>query len=316
MNDDSPNFVVPSGSHHRVSVSEYTGNAKTPKNVVVSNPEETLKRKLAVDHVHDVSTNTDLTVAKDLQQPTSVEALPAGNTPKPNVLKVSDNGIGANRQTTAATVAAPNVQDVATEVIATNIQDLSAETFKDNLQSINNNSPVSDNRQPVKGPALVEPNLQKVAGEAVAPDNLQSLGQDEQDNTRVVIDTARSEPNRQAVVADDVGINRQALRNAAAMPNRQEIGAEKIANHSEKLPGAEIARDQAQLPSGTEHGTANPSALRGSSANAQSHAAPTAKEIKRKHDQAASEFQRRLLGIKQNVDNLNDRLTDFEQKQP
>lgn len=316
MNDDSPHFVVPSGSEHRVSVSEYTGDAKTPKNVVVSDPEETRERKLAFDHQHDVSANTDRTVVKDTQQAASVEALAATDTNKPKVLQVPDNGVGANGQTTAATPAVPNVQHVATEVIATNAQALPTEAVKDNLQSVSNNPQISDNRQPVNGPALVEPNLQKVTGEAVAPDNRQSLGQDQQDDTRVLIDTARSEPNRQAVAADDVGINRQALSHAAAMPNRQEIGAEKIADHSEKLSGAEIARSQVQLPSDEQPGIANAPPLRSSPASGPSHAAPAAEETKLKHDQTASAFQRRLLGIKHNVDNLNGRLTDFEQKQP
>lgn len=316
MNDDSPHFVVPSGSEHRVSVSEYTGDAKTPKNVVVSDSEETRERKLAFDHLHDVSANTDRTVAKDPQQAASVEALAAADTNKPKALQVPDNGIGANGQTAAVTPSAPNVQHVATEVIASNAQALPTDAFKDNLQSVSNNPPVSDNRQPVNGPALVEPNLQKVAGDAVAPDNLQSLAQDQQDDTRVVIDTARSEPNRQAVAADDVSINRQALSHAAAMPNRQEIGAEKIADHSENLPSAEIARGQVQLPSDEQPGIANAPPLRSSPTSEPSHAAPAAEETKLKHDQAASAFQRRLLGIKHNVDNLNGRLTDFEQKQP
>ena len=50
--DDIPSFVVSSGSEHHVSVSEHTGNAKTPHNKVVSHEEETQARKLAFEK-HD-----------------------------------------------------------------------------------------------------------------------------------------------------------------------------------------------------------------------------------------------------------------------
>ena len=42
MDDDEFSGFVSSGKKMRVSVSEHTGNAKTPKNIVTSNEEETL----------------------------------------------------------------------------------------------------------------------------------------------------------------------------------------------------------------------------------------------------------------------------------
>ncbi len=49
MNDDDFTGIVRSGSQHSVSVSEHTGNAKTPKNIVASHEEETEARKRAFE---------------------------------------------------------------------------------------------------------------------------------------------------------------------------------------------------------------------------------------------------------------------------
>ncbi|PUE25390.1 hypothetical protein B9Z39_12335 [Limnohabitans sp. JirII-29] len=387
MNDDFPDFVVRSGSEHHVSVSEHTGNAKTPKNVVVSHPEETRERKLAFDHVHDVSTDT--AQDKTPQQPANAVAVPASDSAKANVLNVpitvlapnkqdvnidsmqdhrqaiaQDDLIGTNRQTTATTApTSANVQNVSTEVIAANKQALPTETLKDNLQSLGKGQLESDNRQAVTGAPTAGSNVQNVPVNEVISDNKQGIPQDTLDDTRVVIDTAGSESNRQAVPTDDVGINRQALSNAASAPNRQPgltqafstneqpiptlqveayptavaqgaalsdnhqaIDAEKIADHLEKLPSAKtalaqvpFASDEASPSSAASHEAAsktNTYPTQGSSADAPSHTNLTAEEKKLKHEEAAAAFQRRLLGIKHNVDNLNDRLTDFEQKLP
>lgn len=387
MNDDFPDFVVPSGSQHHVSVSEHTGNAKTPKNVVVSHPEETRERKLAFDHIHDVS--TDAAQDKNPQQAANAVAVPASDSVKANVLNVpitvlapnkqdvstdslqdhrqaiaQDDTIGTNRQITATTApTSANVQNVTTEVIAANKQALPTETFQDKLQSLGKGQSERDNRQAVTGAPPTQANVQIVSASGVDSDNKQGIPPDPRDDTRVVIDTTASEPNRQAVPTNNVDINRQALSDAASAPNRQPglpqafstneqpiptlhveaysphvddgaalpanrqaIDAEKIAAHLEKIPSAETARAQAAFPSAEASlssapsheasGKANASATHGSLTDAPSHTTLTAEEKKLKHEETAAAFQRRLLGIKHNVDNLNDRLTDFEQKLP
>jgi hypothetical protein len=385
MNDDFPDFVVRSGSEHHVSVSERTGNAKTPKNIVVSHPEKTRERKLAFDHVNDVSTDT--AQDKTQQQPDNAVAVPASDSAKANVLNVpitalapnkqdvnidsiqdhrqaiaQDDTVGTNRQTTATTApTSANVQNVTTEVIAANKQALPTETLKDNRQSLGKGQPKRNNRRAVTGAPTAGSNVQNVPVNGVISDNKQGIPQDTLDDTRVVIDTAGSESNRQAVPTDDVGINRQALSNAASAPNRQPgltqalstneqpiprlqvetyptavaqgaalsdnrqaIDAEKIADHLEKIPSAEtalalvpFASDEASPFSKASHeapNKANAYPTQGSSADTPPHANLTPEEKKLKHEEAAAEFQRRLLGIKHDVDNLNDRLTDFEQK--
>ncbi len=52
MNDDDFTAIVLSGSQHSVSVYALTGNAKTPKNIVASNEEETEARKRAFEAKH------------------------------------------------------------------------------------------------------------------------------------------------------------------------------------------------------------------------------------------------------------------------
>lgn len=351
MNDDFPDFVVRSGSQHHVSVSEHTGNAKTPKNVVVSSPEETRERKIAFDHAHDVSNSAETAQDKDPLPPASTQTASASNNAKANVLSVPitvlapnkqdvnvdsvrdhrqaiepDNAIGINRQTTTSTAAtSANVQNVATEVIAANKQALPTQALKDNVQSI--------------------------AGEAVVPDNVQSIARDLLEDNHAMIDAAPVVTNRQTVPQDDARVNRQVLNNTAPTANRQPglasatnaneqrittlhvqdhqhgvdnadgtadnhqaIDAEKIADHLEKLPGSELARAAIKAPSEAN----KPKIPDPGSTSADAHApgALSAEEKKLKHEEAAAAFKRRLLGIKHNVDNLNDRLTDFERKLP
>ena len=374
MNDDFPDFVVRSGSEHHVSVSERTGNAKTPKNIVVSHPEETRERKLAFDHIHDISSSNPAQ-DKDLLPPASAETIPASDNDKTNVLKVPitvlapnkqdvnidsvqdrrqaiepDNALGTNRQATTTTApTSANVQNVDTEVIADNKQTLPTQAVKDNLQSISNSPPDSENRLTMPGSAPVAPNVQSVAGDAIVPDNLQSLAQDTLDDNHAKVDAARAVANRQAIAQDDAGANRQAVNHTAsttnrqpglanavdvneqniptlhvephrhrvdeaegAPDNRQAIDSENITDHLEKLPGSEFARAAINAP--LEANTPNAPGTDNTSADVSVPGVLSAEEKKLKHEEAAAAFQRRLLGIKHNVDNLNDRLTDFEQK--
>ena len=102
-------------------------------------------------------------------------------------------------------------------------------------------------------------------------------------------------------------------------------GNDKIASHFETLPSGAVERKKIDFPTSTPSGspaqvTANPTAPIGKAKPAA--AAPSKPlavaeqqlQAKLKREQMNDAFHGRLAGIKHNVDALNHRLTDFEDK--
>jgi hypothetical protein len=99
----------------------------------------------------------------------------------------------------------------------------------------------------------------------------------------------------------------------------------KIESHFEQLPSETVERKKVDFPTGTGSGSATqPAAVAGQTSAAKPVAkavAPRAavteaekQQAKLKREQAHDAFHGRLAGIKHNVDALNNRLTDFEDK--
>ena len=395
--DDIPNFVVSSGSEHHVSVSEHTGNAKTPHNKVVSHEEEVQARKLAFEQNHDASAahtkppqadgpahaqvvadhtgaavnvqKIDADASSANRQGVHTDTLDSNRASIPGAHQMGDNKQAApsdtsadnNRQKIDAAANVTNVQALANDPLntqrariqtagvndnhqaipgdeaAANRQKIGVPSNATNLQALPQDA-ASDNRQPLPGTAKAAsasakahpsgvneqdiPTLQEVANhqpvqDQDAPDHRQPINTSDSPLNRQAAGSPNPAPNHQAVPqAPQPGTNRQALGDKPIQDHRESASAEpvtrakvdfpKSASSSAQDPATDLAGQTASGGKAKKIGSratssaliANPSA-----------ASPEALD-------AAAEFHRRVLDIKHNVDNLNHRLTDFEQNQP
>jgi hypothetical protein len=169
-------------------------------------------------------------------------------------------------------------------------------------------------------------NEQGVAKLAIQ-DNKQPLPQDNlAANNQALAQTPGIGPNNQPLATDAATLNRQAApEDAPPGLNRQGVDNGKIESHFEQLPSGDVVRNKVDFPTGTPSGGSQTAATLSAStaakpkAPAASASTPvTAAEQQRlaklKREQMHDAFHGRLAGIKHNVDALNSRLTDFEDK--
>jgi hypothetical protein len=122
-------------------------------------------------------------------------------------------------------------------------------------------------------------------------------------------------------------LNRQAApEDAPPGINRQGVDNGKIESHFEQLPSETVERKKVNFPTGASTGGAAQSpAPAGKASPAKPQVKPAAVrrapvteaeklQAKLKREQMNDAFHGRLAGIKHNVDALNSRLSDFEEK--
>lgn len=245
--DDIPNFVVSSGSEHHVSVSEHTGNAKTPKNKVVSHEEETQARKLAFEKNHEA---TVAHIAHPEDDPLAHGHGVADHTgPAGNVQKISADDPLANRQ--AIDPHAPvgaNVQAIPTQVIAANRQGVHTDTLDSNRASIAGVDAVKDNRQAAPSDKSAEANRQKLGNTGSAP-NVQGLAHEALDNQRVGLHAAGASDNHASVQGDaGTGKNNAKINGDDTLLNRQRAGDDALSDRHQGLAPANANDNRQAIP--------------------------------------------------------------------
>ncbi len=259
--DDFPDFVVGSGTEHHVSVSEVTGNAKNPKNVVVSHPEEIAERKSGLEHLNDASkaakpvqgedagvNNHDKLLAdgaKDAnvqhvptQAPAAnVQAVPNGPSAADNLQSIKTDVSASNRQAVPpSTPSGSNVQAIGSDAIGDNRQALNTPGAPGaNVQNIKTDE-AANNRQAVPPSAPTLPNVQAV-GSAAAADNRQAL--------KTTPDTA---PNQQSIPSDDASANRQGIATDQPKDNRQALGDTNTASNRQPALTASGRPNEHDIP--------------------------------------------------------------------
>jgi len=97
MSKDEFSGIVRSSSGHRVSVSQHTGNAKTPKNIVSTDEEDTTAKKLAFEQKKAALIEIKQASIEVLDQHDENFADGAGSTAKKQKLPV-DKASQENRQ--------------------------------------------------------------------------------------------------------------------------------------------------------------------------------------------------------------------------
>jgi hypothetical protein len=229
MNDDDFSGIVRSGSQHSVSVSEVTGNAKKPKNTVVSHEEETEARKRAFEEKALAALNAEKALATALAEHTEHVASDEGMADA-NIQKVAASKEAANRQGIAGEHASlANVQNVATDTFQANNQKVGADKIQDNIQTVAND----------KGPTA---NVQNVSSEALAA-NLQSVSSGNiASNKQNVAGEKTMEANRQGIPTDVIAPNQQNIAGEMAIDaNRQGIPTDGMTSNVQKVPVGNIA---------------------------------------------------------------------------
>ena len=301
MHDDEFPTIISSGTEHHVSVSEHTGNAKTPQNNVTSQDEEAKARQSAFD----------------------AQALAALEEKKALAAALAEHAAHTAPQETAA---AANIQKIAADKNTNNRQTIANDgVTKPNVQSIGS-APQQDNIQTLAG-GNTPKNTQSIAADKAVANNRQSIDQSPQVKNVQTIPTEIAASNEQQISKAVVQDNKQTIDKSDPSLNRQSVDNGNIQSHFEPLPSSNIALKKLDFPtSDIQTGNASPAA-KVVPADASRKPAPnlapvtrapmTAKELedaKRQREQLNTAFHGRLAGIKHNVEELNERLTDFEEK--
>ncbi len=287
MNDDDFTGIVRSGSQHSVSVSEHTGNAKTPKNIVVSHEEETEARKRAFEqkalaeleakkalddaldeHTEHLASN-DSADAANIQKIAADKAaqnrqsIPEGGATTPNVQSVSTDVIDANIQSIGTDNIQANIQNIAGDKgIAANVQNVSMDAIASNQQKLEADKGMQDNRQGVSTDAIA-PNRQSVGGGNIATNNqniptdliapnVQEIAIGGLTPNKQALGTSSFSANNQAIGQDMPNVNRQGIDNGpAAAPNLQGLPADEPITNRQPLPDDAHANNRQSITSNT-----------------------------------------------------------------
>ncbi len=301
MHDDEFSSIIGSGTEHHVSVSEHTGNAKTPQNNVSSHEAEIEARK------HDFE----------------AQALAALEEKKALAAALAEHAAHAAPQETSADA---NIQKFSTEKNTNNRQTIANDgAAKANVQTIGSD-PHQDNIQSLTGGNTAK-NTQNIAADKAVPNNRQSINQQPQIKNVQTIPTEVAASNEQHISKAAVQNNQQTIEKSDPSLNRQSVDNGNIQSHFETLPSSNIALKKLDFPtSDNPPGNSSP-AVKAVAADASrkliSKVAPATRapmtaealeDAKRQRDQLNNAFHGRLAGIKHTVEELNGRLTDFEDK--
>lgn len=251
MHDDEFSNIVRSGTEHHVSVSEHTGNAKTPKNIVTSHEEETAARKRAFEAKELAALEAEKALAEALAEH-SEHLGPTETDRAANIQKVADSSHSPNRQAIASDAPAKaNVQSVGVDNLASNIQSVpNGKGMGDNRQDVATGA-IASNRQNVATDVLAD-NLQSVGGGNIAA-NRQDIPTDVTATNQQSVGTDHHQANHQAITGDQAGEpNRQSIPTEAIPPNVQDILVESLADNLQDIGSHPFGNNTASIDQETE----------------------------------------------------------------
>jgi hypothetical protein len=282
MNDDEFSSFVSSGKHHSVSVSEQTGNAKTPQNKVSSNEEEHLLKARSFE-----KNEVELDLL-NLGAP-SEDALPQDDiSSEPHTDSQRTDALSEN-------LLDDNLQSLQTDNIEDNLQGIASDNLVDKTQGFSSDH-LEDNRQGIPTDHL--------------RDNMQGVTQDPMHS------------NSAGIAKENIEDTTAHIANVNINYNKASISTNPIVDHFEALPSvAEPLRDasiasHAPLPS--KPITAKPPLH--TPARHPQQKPPTASsstqaiKVALVQENQSEAFHRRITAIKHNVDELNHKLDDLKDK--
>jgi hypothetical protein len=261
MNDDDFPNLVRSGTEHSVSVSEHSGNAKTPHNKVTSHEEETEARKHAFEEKALAALEAEKALAAALAEHTpyfapddaadsaNIQKID-GNTeaknhqvihddqgPSSNVQNISTDGLNANQQLIESTTVSDNIQSLGHEKgVAPNVQNVPADGIAANKQQIEGGKGIQDRRPGVPTDTF-STNHQNIPTESIS-DNLQRIPTDNQ-------------PRHQTVAVSESG-NTNHLGMGDDAKSRNNHGSERFGvQHTAPIPTDTLETNHPTIPTDT-----------------------------------------------------------------
>lgn len=260
MNDDEFSGIVRSGTSHSVSVSEHTGNAKTPKNIVTSHPEETEAKKVAFETKEDLDLHlqqlvNEMDASKQVRPPQAdkihVNIQAAGIDPQTaNTQTIGHDALQDNHQKLEGgsqlatnhqtligqTSGGPNVQGVLVNTLTDNVQAIPNETLQDNHQELESSNQLAPNRQALTSQASNGPNVQGIPVDTLA-DNVQTIANDALQDNHQKLGSDHVAANLQALGGEAAdGLNMQGIANDAHHAHDATFGKPSTPDNSQTLP--------------------------------------------------------------------------------
>jgi len=362
----------------RVSVSEHTGNAKTPKNIVTSDEKETLNKVRTFEGkegefdplAHNLAEDQNLRLDKFVTH----SATPANKqsvqttAAKANPQSVTSDTLKDNLQTITSERYEDNRQGIGSDNLQDNLRGIPSEKFEENKQGLPVSTPVDKNTQSIPS-TNVDTNIQSISNPQVAShkpegiakervnsnsasihvdatannkqtiesasfsDNLASFQKETHHETRQALDKDSFQDRDATVAKTSVDGNVQAVPTAPSIgDNLQPVENKPIADHFETLPidarplgesatpkSNPIANKAATKPlqsvtTKAAVARANPLAKPQKIGASSAISSAEAQKIALAHKAQMEAFHGRLAGIKHNVDELNNKLDDLENK--
>jgi hypothetical protein len=380
MNDDEFSGFISSGKHHTVTVSERTGNAKTPKNIVSSNEEETqlkvhtfeekegkfdplsfdakAEANLRLDKISEgspadsqnrqaLSENPPVENLQEIDQDflqVNKQEIPQELSESKNLQNVQTGNIQDNRQGIATDKFLDNTQGLGSGNLEDNRQSIATDKFLDNTQGLGSGN-LEDNRQGIAtdkfldntqglGSGNLEDNRQGIATDKFL-DNTQGLGSGHFQDNRQGLPTEHLNDNIQGIAQDppqsnNAGIAKENIEDnlkytaekVSISDNLQAVSQNPILTHFEALPPTGQPLRDASISS--QESVASSTKTADASMHLRSKRPPPTTRLASSTSEAnrvalvqqeqAEAFHRRLTDIKHNVDELNHKLDDFENK--
>ena len=277
MNDDEFSGFISSGKKMRVSVSEHTGNAKKPKNIVTSDEEKTLSKVRTFEDKEgefdplsrNLAEEQNLRLDKYQTKPTqdlNTQKAPVNTAAVENLQTVKQGSIANDKQAAPReSETTANRQSVQTTAAKANLQSVSADTLKDNQQSIATDKS-EDNRQGIATENLKE-SLQDIQTESIN-DNLQSITNDNLENNIQSISSPQVAPQKpqgigkDPIRTNDADIAKKNIQDRDARVKKKQIktntaniSIDVIPNNKQAVQSASVSDNLASIPKDTHHET-------------------------------------------------------------
>jgi len=278
MSDDEFSGFISSGKKMRVSVSERTGNAKTPKNIVTSDEEDTLSKIRSFEGkegeldplAHNLAEEQNLRLDKYETKPTQdvkTQKIPANTAAVENLQTLKQDSVApekqaaprgsettANQQNIATDKPVDNRQGIATENLKENLQGIPTEKFQENNQALPASNAIDSNTQSIPS-SNVETYIQGIQTESIN-DNLQSIANDSLENNVQSINSTQVAPQKpQGIAKDPIRTNDAGIAKEQVKTNTANISIDTPANNKQAIQNAPVSNNLVSIPKDTHHET-------------------------------------------------------------
>jgi len=254
----------------RVSVSEHTGNAKTPKNIVTSDEEDTLSKVRTFEGkegefdplAHNLAEEQKLRLDKYETKPTQdvkTQKAPANTAAVENLQTLKQHSVApekqaaprgsettANQQNIATDKPVDNRQAIATENLKENLQGIPTEKFQENNQALPASNAIDSNTQSIPS-SNVETNIQGIQTESIN-DNLQSIANDSLENNIQSISSPQVAPQKpQGIAKESIRTNDAGIAKEPVTKNDAGIAKENVEQRDARVAKEQVKTNTANI---------------------------------------------------------------------